>query len=67
MVVEVERGTSCPLRKLFRDFPHGPVAKNLPSNAGDMGSIPDQGIKIPQACSNKACMPQLERSLCVQI
>ena len=49
MVVEVERGRSCPLRKLFRDFPHGPVAKNLPSNAGDMGSIPDQGIKIPQA------------------
>ena len=23
-----------------RDFPGGPVVKNLPSNAGDMGSIP---------------------------
>ena len=24
------------------DFPHGPVVKNLPSNAGDMGLIPGQ-------------------------
>ena len=31
------------------DFLGGPVAKNLPSNAGDMGSIPGQGTKIPQA------------------
>ena len=22
------------------DFPHGPVVKNLPCNAGDKGSIP---------------------------
>ena len=29
------------------DFPGGPVVKNLPSNAGDMGSIPGQGTKIP--------------------
>ena len=27
----------------------GPVAKNLPYNAGHVGSIPDQGTKIPQA------------------
>ena len=27
----------------------GPVVKNLPSNAGDVGSIPDQGTKIPHA------------------
>ena len=32
-----------------RDFPGGPVVKNLPSNAGDMGSIPGRGIKIPHA------------------
>ena len=28
-----------------RDFPGGPVVKNLPSNAGNMGSIPGQGTK----------------------
>ena len=25
------------------------MIKNLPCNAGDMGSIPDQGTKIPRA------------------
>ena len=33
----------------LRDFPGGPVVKNLPSNAGDMGLIPGQGTKIPHA------------------
>ena len=28
-------------------FPGGPVVKNLPCNAGDVGSIPGQGTKIP--------------------
>ena len=32
-----------------RDFPGGPVVKNLPSNAGDAGLIPGQGTKIPHA------------------
>ena len=32
-----------------RDFPGGPVAKKPPSNAGDVGSIPGQGTKIPHA------------------
>ena len=27
--------------------PSGPVVKNLPSNAGDVGSIPGRGTKIP--------------------
>ena len=31
------------------DFPGGPVVKTPPSNAGDSGSIPGQGTKIPQA------------------
>ena len=26
-----------------KDFPSGPVVKNLPANAGDMGSIPGPG------------------------
>ena len=32
-----------------RDFPGGPVVKNPPSNAGDTGSIPGEGTKIPHA------------------
>ena len=31
------------------DFPGGPVVKNPPSNAGEAGSIPGQGTKIPHA------------------
>ena len=36
----------------YRDFPGGPVVKNLHSNAGDMGSMPDQGTKIPMPPGN---------------
>ena len=32
-----------------RDFPGGPVVKNLPSNAGDTASVPDGGTEIPHA------------------
>ena len=31
------------------DFPGGPVVKNLPCNAGDVGSIPGWGSKILHA------------------
>ena len=31
-----------------RDFPYGPVVKNPPSKAGDAGSTPGQGSKIPR-------------------
>ena len=34
---------------LHRDFPGSPVVKNLPCNAGDIGSIPGQGAKILHA------------------
>ena len=27
----------------MEDFPGDPVVKNLPANAGDMGSVPGQG------------------------
>ena len=33
------------------DFPGGPVVKNPPSNAEDMGSTSGQGTKIPHATS----------------
>ena len=42
------------------DFPGGPVVKNLPSNAGDLDSIPNQGTKISYAAG------QLSLSLTVQ-
>ena len=32
-----------------RNFPGGLVVKNLPSNAGDVSSIPGQGTKISHA------------------
>ena len=35
------------------DFPGGPVVKTLPSNAGDTGSTPGQGAKIPHALGPK--------------
>ena len=38
------------------NFPRGPVVKNLPHNAMDMGSIPGQGTKILHAvqCRKKS-------------
>ena len=35
--------------KNIGDFPGGPVVRNPPYNAGDVGSIPGQGTKIPHA------------------
>ena len=40
MMMKVTRGS---------DFPGGPVAKTLPSNAGGVGSTPGRGTKIPHA------------------
>ena len=45
--------------KNLKDFSGGPAVKNPPCNAGDAGSIPGQGTKIPRAQSNKAHAPQL--------
>ena len=36
-----------------RDFLGGSVVKKLPSNAGDAGSIPGWGTKIPRAVATK--------------
>ena len=41
-----------------QDFPSGPVDKNLPANAGDMGSIPGlRRCHMPE--NNSAHAPQL--------
>ena len=47
-----------------RDFPGGPVVKNLPSNAEDAGSIPGRGTKISHALRrlNPLRVTQLERA-----
>ena len=42
IIMAVIKNTCC-------DFPGGPVVKNLPPNAGDAGSIPGWGTKIPHA------------------
>ena len=34
---------------MYGDFPGGPVIKNPPVSAGDLGSIPGRGTKIPRA------------------
>ena len=34
---------------MYWNLPGGPVIKNLPCNAGDAGSIPGWGTKIPHA------------------
>ena len=40
-------------RKELRDLPGGPVVKTLPFNAGSVGSISGQGVKIPHALGSK--------------
>ena len=36
-----------PEKESLQDCLGGPVGKNLPANAGDTGSIPGQGARIP--------------------
>ena len=33
----------------MRDFSDGPEVENMPSSAGDVGSIPGPGARIPHA------------------
>ena len=58
------------LKWLMRDFPDGPVVKNPPSNARDLGSVPGWGTKIlhaagqlsPNITTIESRSPQLARS-----
>ena len=61
-------------------FPSGPVVKNLHCNAGNMGSVPSWGTKIPHSpeqlspgarekpeqLNERSCMPQ-QRSCVMQL
>ena len=40
---QIHRGCHATFKNLKEDFPGGPVVKNLPANAGDMGSSPGLG------------------------
>ena len=67
--------TRAALIKKSGNFPGGPVVKNPPSNARDVGLIPGQGTKIPHAVGQLSpshttttesahsgpCTPQLEK------
>ena len=62
-----------------KDFPGGPVVKDLPSSAGLTGSIPGQGMKIPRVVGQpnplaaatreptcRSCEPARSRTLALQ-
>lgn len=49
-----------PKEKRNPDFPRGPMVKNSPSNAGDVGSIPGCGTKTPTC--NGATKPTCSRA-----
>ena len=72
---EIQREVGKKIKEIW-DFPGGPVVKNPPSSAGDAGSIPGWGTKIPHTAGQLSpqiatteparsgtCAPQLE-SLC---
>ena len=47
------------------DFLGGPVVKNPPCNAGDMGSIPGYGTKIPYAMEQLSFCTKTNPKVCV--
>ena len=49
---------------LLENFPSGSVIENLPSNAGDMGSIPCQGTEIPHATGQLSPCPTTRGPAC---
>ena len=49
----------CNQKGSLRDFPGGPVVNNLSADAGDTGSIPGPGTKIPHAVGQLSSGPQL--------
>jgi len=51
---------SCRQKKWMGDFAGGPVVKNLPCNAGTVGSVP--GLGRSHMLWGKACAPQLDSS-----
>ena len=50
------------MKRVFRDFPGGPVVKNLPSNEGDVGSSPAWGTKIPHAAGQLSLISEFRET-----
>ena len=65
-MLEQQEKTFSSSKFLAGGSPGGPEVRNVPSNAGDMGSIPGWGFKIPRAAgqlslcatTKEACTPQ---------
>ena len=53
-----------PVRTRLEDFSGGPVVNNQPSNAGDVGSIPGGGNKIPHAAGRLLSTCSTAREAC---
>ena len=47
-----------------RDFPGGPMVKNLPCNAGDVGSMPGWGTKILHPLDQLSLHTTISESTC---
>ena len=54
MLVNFKRFESHLKKVKMRDFPCGPMVKDLPCNAGDMCSIPGWGTEIPHATEQRS-------------
>ena len=49
--------------KFLGDFPGGPIIKNPPCNAGDAGSTPGQGARIPHAVEQLSPLATTKESM----
>ena len=50
--------------KKLKDFPSGPVIKDLPSKAGDVGFIPGWGTKVPQTIGRLSLCTATDNPIC---
>ena len=50
------------MKRVFRDFPGGPVVKDLPSNERDVGSSPGWGTKIPHAAGQLSLISEFRET-----
>ena len=70
MVLQVNETTGTKAwrcKRTARDFPGGPVVKDLPSKAGDAGSIPSQGTKILPAMGQPSLSAAATESTCSRV
>ncbi|KAI4568734.1 hypothetical protein MJG53_014352 [Ovis ammon polii x Ovis aries] len=69
LVVDLSEAVECRSadEDVIKDFPGGPVVKNLPCNAGDVGSILGQGTEIPYSSEQlNQCTPTKGSMHCIE-